>query len=324
MGIAFFWSVASTNFWVILPAQALFGIGWTFRSGADVAWVTDELKGRRMAGEDEIDMILMERHRLGIAVGVVCVALAATFGTLFSVRHVIFACGVIFLALAVVIARVFPEDHFVPGHERGAGFMDTLRTGLSVMTTRPRLRVLIGVVVFLNFGAEAFDRLGPAHFLREIGFGDESLIALAGLFIAVAFASLVVNWWSMRQLVKGIGMARLAGGLLFFTVVGGALVVTNLGVAIVVGFMLQDAMRESLYPVLDGWANRDAPSEVRATIHSIVGQTTAIGELLGGLALGSLAQLVSIRASLMAATIMFAIAGILTLRGRVAGNPVGR
>ena len=34
MGLAFIWAVVSTNYWVILPAQALFGIGWTFRSGA--------------------------------------------------------------------------------------------------------------------------------------------------------------------------------------------------------------------------------------------------------------------------------------------------
>ncbi|MGI9609405.1 MAG: hypothetical protein ACR2NL_03825, partial [Acidimicrobiia bacterium] len=85
MAVAFFWSIASHNFWVILPAQALFGIGWTFRSGADVAWVTDELKGRGLAGEDEIDLILLERHKLGIASGIAFVGLAALFGTLFSV-----------------------------------------------------------------------------------------------------------------------------------------------------------------------------------------------------------------------------------------------
>ncbi|NNC80044.1 MAG: MFS transporter [Acidimicrobiales bacterium] len=317
MAIAFVWAVASHNFWVILPAQALFGIGWTFRSGADVAWVTDELKGRGLAAEDEIDLILLERHKVGIASGVVFVALAALFGTLVGVRWVIVGCGLLYLLVGVCIARVFPEDYFVPGSERGEGFFDILRTGFRVMRTRPRLRVLIGVVLFLNFGAEAFDRLGPAHFLREIGFGEDSLLALAALFIAVAIASLAVNWWSTRQLLAGKGVARLAGALLFFTVVGATFVLLNVGVAIALGFMLQDSMRESLYPVLDGWANRDAPSEVRATIHSLVGQMTAIGELIGGLALGALAQLVSIRASLAGAALMFLVAGLLTVRGRV-------
>ena len=46
MGVAFIWAFASTNFWVILPAQALIGFGWTFRSGADTAWVTDEYQGQ--------------------------------------------------------------------------------------------------------------------------------------------------------------------------------------------------------------------------------------------------------------------------------------
>ena len=45
MGAAYVWAVVSFDYWMILPAQALFGVGWTFRSGADTAWVTDELKG---------------------------------------------------------------------------------------------------------------------------------------------------------------------------------------------------------------------------------------------------------------------------------------
>ena len=38
-----FLHVVTTNYGVLLASQALFGLGWTFRSGADVAWLTDEM-----------------------------------------------------------------------------------------------------------------------------------------------------------------------------------------------------------------------------------------------------------------------------------------
>ena len=88
---------------------------------------------------------------------------------------------------------------------------------------------------------------------------------------------------------------------------------TTMLVFIGVGLMLQDSTREALWPVLEGWANRDAPSEVRATVHSLMGQVTAIGELAGGMALGVLAQATSVRLVLaIAAVLWFAAAGLAT------------
>ena len=50
--------------------------------------------------------------------------------------------------------------------------------------------------------------------------------------------------------------------LLLFIATAGAFLTaaTNLVVVIGLGLMMQDATRESLWPVLEGWANRDAPS----------------------------------------------------------------
>ena len=90
---------------------------------------------------------------------------------------------------------------------------------------------------------------------------------------------------------------------------------TAIVVIIGLGLMLQDATRESLWPVMEGWANRDAPSEVRATVHSLMGQTTALGELVGGLALGVLAQATSIRLAVFIAAGLWAISALLATRG---------
>ena len=90
---------------------------------------------------------------------------------------------------------------------------------------------------------------------------------------------------------------------------------TSIVVVIAVGYLLQDSVREALWPVLDGWANRDAPSEVRATVHSLMGQTTSVGELIGGISLGLLAEVASIPIALSVAALFFAAAGVVATRG---------
>lgn len=316
MGIAYIWAVASFNYWLILPAQALFGIGWTFRSGADTAWVTDELKGMGRGEDDEIEKLLVRKHRFGILVALVSLSATMLVGTLTSVRTVAVILGVITIAMGGYLRLVMREEHFTPGREQERGFVETLRAGLKVVVTRPRLRVLVGVIVVLDMGSEAFDRLGHKFFLDNGGWEDDSLIGLGVLFLVLAVAGLAVNALAARALETGSGVARLASILLLVAAIGATITMsTTMLVFIGVGLMLQDSTREALWPVLEGWANRDAPSEVRATVHSLMGQVTAMGELVGGMALGALAQATSVRLVLAIAAVLWFIAAGLATRG---------
>ena len=314
MGAAYIWAIVSFDYWVILPAQALFGVGWTFRSGADTAWVTDELKGLGRGDDSEIERLLIRKHRFGIMVAIFSLAFTMLVGSITSVRVVCVVLGVLTMGLGVFLRLVMPEEHFAPGRDEERGFVDTLRSGLRVVVTRPRLRVLVGVILVLDMGSEAFDRLGHKFFLDNGGFDDDSLIGLGVLFLVLALAGLGVNALAARALDTGTGVARLAALLLFVAAVGATLTMsTTMLVFIGAGLMLQDSTREALWPVLEGWANRDAPSEVRATVHSLMGQTTAFGELLGGMAMGAIAQATSVRLVLgIAAGLWFLSAGLAT------------
>jgi len=316
MGLAYIWAVASVNYWVILPAQALFGIGWTFRSGADTAWVTDELKGLGRGDDAEIEKLLVRKHRFGILVALVSLSVTMLVGTVTSVRTVALLLGMAAIMIGGYLRLVMREDHFTPGREQERGFVETLRAGLTVVATRPRLRVLVGVIVVLDMGSEAFDRLGHKFFLDNGGWGDDSLIGLGVLFLVLAVAGLGVNALAARALETGSGVARLASLLLLVAAVGATITMsTTMLVFIGVGLMLQDSTREALWPVLEGWANRDAPSEVRATVHSLMGQVTAMGELIGGIALGALAQATSVRLVLAVAAALWFVAAGLATRG---------
>ena len=315
MGIGFLWSVSSHNYWVILPAQAIFGVGWTFRSGADTAWVTDELKGSG-AFDDDLEGLLLRKHRAGIAVALVAVSATIIIGTLTSVRWAVVVMGLLQIAIGAYFWLAMSEDHFTPGRDSGSTFFGTLRGGLTVVATRPRLRALVLVILVLDMGAEAFDRLGFKHFLDTADISDDSLAVLGLLFLGLALMGLGANFVATRVLRGGYGVARLAVLLLGVAALGGFLAaMTNIVVVIAVGLMLQDSTREALRPVLDGWANRDAPSEVRATVHSLMSQTTAVGELIGGLTLGVVAEFTSIQTVLVIAGVLFALSGLLATRG---------
>ena len=327
MGVSLIWAFASTNFWLILPAQALVGFGWTFRSGADTAWVTDEAMGRARSGdgpdmaEETVERILLQKHRSGMIFSLLTGPITIAAGWWWSVRGTGIVLGVVYTAMAFWMAAVMTEEHFTPGKERNAGFRQTLDEGFRVVRSRPRLRVLVMVVVLMAMGSVAFDRLGYVHFLDNLGVGDldasgASLLAIGIIFFAAAVGGIAVSLVTQRQLDSGHGVVRVGMGLFFFAMIGGAVAAATSAVVVIgLGMLLQDSMREATWPIMEAWANRDAPSEVRATVHSMVGQTNSIGEIGGGLLFGAITEATSVPVALAGGAAFFAVATLVATRG---------
>ncbi|MEO3752361.1 hypothetical protein [Streptomyces sp. B6B3] len=76
MGTAMLATGLATEFWAVAATQMLWGLSWTFASGAEVAWVTDEL-----ARPEAMPAVLVRSGRAqpsGAATGVVGLGLLAT------------------------------------------------------------------------------------------------------------------------------------------------------------------------------------------------------------------------------------------------------
>ncbi len=329
MGASFAWTFAVENIWMLLASHALLGVGWTFQSGADAAWITDEVAGQRRGDAsslnepdtsgNDVEQLLLKRGRVGMALSLVVGPVTILLGWWQSVRFVGLALSVAFILVAVWLAFAMSEEHFTPGSERGVGFSQTLRDGVGVIRDQPRLRTLVLVAALLFAGAEIFGRIGPVHFLDSVSGGEqssgESLFALGVLFMLIALAGLVLNTVASKRLDRDGNISHVAGVLLLIAALGGVLASSTSLIALVgIGFLLQDAVQESMYPVMEGWANRDAPTEVRATVHSLVGQTTSISQIAGAIVLGALAQATSVQVGLGAATILIGIAALVALR----------
>lgn len=321
MGFAAFATPLFPNLALLLLWQALFGLGYTFQSGADLAWVTDEMTGDRNAAgsqsvgdagrePESVDHLVL-RHAMWRLVGVACGLIGAVSVlavTDVSIEAVMMVAGGSVMAFGLVLAVIMPENHFTPAKDRSEGGPEsalsglasvarTWKDGLALMRSRRALRVIVILTVVISAADEMVDRLDLVR-LVDLGApavsGDATAVWFGLAWLAMTLVTIpTIAWLNRCDLEQSNAVsARTVAAL---TVVGGTgillMAIGPLALA-VVGWATRDVMRETVEPVIDAWTNRNAESEVRATALSFKSQAMAAGEIGGGLILGGLAELV--------------------------------
>jgi MFS transporter, DHA3 family, tetracycline resistance protein len=305
MGAGFMLTGAFAEVGVILAAAALTGFGWTFKSGAEDAWLADELGPERMAHAYQRGAQVARALSLagiGAAVGLALVDL----------RLPIVAGGALLVALGLLLALVMPEHGFRPAPRGGLGAARTMahtaRDGGRLVRSRPALLLIVGIAFFGGMWSEAVDRLWEAHFLVEVGvpglagldpvlwFG---VLNAGALLLALALAHPLVPRFeqagreAMARVLLALDVALIAGTLAFALAGSFALAV--------LAFWWIDVARSLSYPVWSTWLNSNIDdSRVRATVISITNLGDSAGEWGGGPVLGALGSVYGIRAALAA------------------------
>lgn len=300
MGVAQILTPLTAALPVLLLWQALWGFGYTFQSGADTAWVTDEL------GSEDDRLVVNKAVAMGLGV-VVGVAGGIALGQ-WSIRGAIAVSGVIALVYAVALAVLMPENNFhrADRSEEAGGAMtamvSTWRDGFGLIRGNRILRVLILATLVMSMVDEIVDRLDFPR-MRELGFPDldsaDSVALFGGIWIAMTLISLPVMVIVGRRVDQSSDWlsAVLLTGFLAAGAFGVALMAGPIFALAIVGWVIRDVMREVVDPVGEAWANRHATSAVRATVISFRSQSMAFGEIVGGLALGMVAEFVSLAAA---------------------------
>ncbi len=318
-GVAQLLMAATTSLGLLLVWQALWGIGYTFRSGADTAWVTDELG----QADDSLVMSRAVATSTGLVIGL-------TIGaglTQWSLTGTVAVTGVMALIIALVLAVGMPEKNFTPAaRDAEAGLSARLQTlyqtwrrGLSVITGKRILRSLVVVTVLVASVDEMVDSLDLAR-IRELGFseldGSETALGFAVAWIAMTLLTIPTMLVVARRLDGGTDRrsASVMGGFLLLGATGIGLMAGPVVVLAVIGWVMRDVIREVVDPVGEAWINRHAPSEVRATVISFRSQSMASGEVLGGLTLGLVAEFVGLSVAFAVGAALLAAAGLVVLR----------
>ena len=304
---------------VILAAQALIGFGWTFKSGAEDAWLMDEL------GAERTPRAYQHGAQVGRAASLAGIAASVSLA-LVEFELAIIAGGVAFVALGLVLALVMPEAGFRPAPREQVGRARTVartaRTGARLTRARPILLLIVGITFFGGMWSEGIDRLWEAHFLVDIGVPELAgldpvvwfgVLNAGSLLLALAVAQPLVRRFeeadrkSMAQMLLGLEAALMVGTVAFALAASFAL-------AVAVYWSVR-VVRSLARPVYSSWLNASIDdSSVRATVISITNLGDSVGQWGGGPALGGIGSAFGIPTAIAAGAA--ALAPALALYGR--------
>jgi DHA3 family tetracycline resistance protein-like MFS transporter len=291
------------SFGVILLAQVVWGIGYTFTSGATEAWLTDEI------GVDRANPLFLRVAQLQTIVAIAGAATATAIGN-FSIRLPILLGGGLYLVMGVVLALVMPERGFTPTPRAERTTWQMMRGqfagGVSLVRRSHVLLTILGIMAFGGAATEAYDRLSTDHFLTNFTFPTFhdwkpvvwlGIFGIIGRFLSIGVFEVVcrrVDTNSHRAVAR---MLTLSTALLILSYLVFALAGT-LAFAVVASFVVR-LCRNINSPLQTAWINQHVDSRVRATVLSISSQSDAIGQIAGGPVVGYIGVLASVRAALV-------------------------
>ena len=301
-----------TAFPLILVTQVLWGSGWAFLTGADVAWITDELDQPQ-----RIARVLTTSARRDLAGGATGMVVFGVLGWATSLATAIVVSGASMAALGLFVAARFTERNFRPTREqRWSASLSIFRLGVS-LARRDHEVLLVFVATMLINGAALVGWLFPRQ-LVNLGFPSDPVL----WYTAFGICSSAAGFVALRIVeagLDGVGVARRVYALTCFIGMLGLVVLAvapdaligGAGVLLVSGIAFNVTRTVSVI-----WVNRRTSSDVRATVHSFLSQAETIGEIFGGVALAVLAQAAGISATLLTSAALLAFTGALVARSR--------
>jgi DHA3 family tetracycline resistance protein-like MFS transporter len=306
--------------WVVIVLWALWGISYTFTSGAEEAWLADE------AGAERAGRIFLRAARFGQAGAVVGLLLQVAVGVV-SLRAGVVLGGAFTIACGFACILLMEEHGFRrrPREERLSAFHEmrtTAAAGARYARAAPVIVLLVAVGIFTGASSEGFDRLKEAHFLRDVGLpavGHLSPVVWFGLFYLVGMLNGFIGTTLLIRRFERDGSETISAALLGCAVLQlGAMVLFAVAwsawaaIAGLLGVFLARNLADPLYTI---WLNEQVTdSSVRATVFSIGGQADAIGQAAGGPVLGAIGNIWGIRAALLTGATALAPAAALYAR----------
>ncbi len=308
MGVA--WTAVGlvSTAWVIVALWAVWGVAYTFTSGAYQAWITDEV------GAENVGPVFLRGARLGFAGALTGLTVFVAIGTV-SLRAAVIVGGLVTIACGIGSALLMPETGFDrrPHDERETALRELRSTavnGARFIRANRLVLLLVATELFAGMGSEAYDRLREAHVIRDVGMpsSPDSVIWFGG----AAALAMVFGFFAVGPVLRRVerhGIPAVAGFLVAFTA---GMILFQLAFAfssvfsVAMATLVATGLARSLAaPLYDTWLNQQiTDSSVRATVLSMSGQSNAVGQAAGGPVLGAVGNGLGIPAALAAGALL--------------------
>ncbi len=333
MGAAIVFCGAVAQPWAVMVAWVIWGFGYTFTSGATDAWLADEI------GVDNVRPVYLRSAQIGRVVALVAIGGSVALA-LVSLRLPVIAGGVVIAATGVVLALVMPEHGFTPAPPDEAestlrAMVGTGRAGARLVRRTPVLLLILAISAFWGAWSEAYDRLGEAHIIRDVGLPSFLGLSFVVWFGLISAASLLLSILVARPANRRLERAsrETITRVLLFADIALIATVVAFGLAhafwlALVAMLATNTVRNLVGPLFSSWLNQSiTESSVRATVFSITSQADAIGQWTGGPAIGTVGNAFGIRAALLLGASLLSPAVALYARavrrdGRALAQPV--
>jgi DHA3 family tetracycline resistance protein-like MFS transporter len=287
----------------ILLAQVIWGLGYTFTSGATQAWISDEI------GEESANKLLMRANRVSLYASLLGMGLAILIGS----QHVglpilVGGVGVILIGFSLMI--IMPETGFRPTPKEDRNNWQhmghTFKEGAKAVRVRPRLMTILGIGLLYGLYSEGFDRLWVKHIIDTFdlpvifGQTDVAFFGLlrAGSMILSILATHFVEKRIDTSSPLAIGRATLgitfgiSAGLVSFAL-------SPIFAVTIAAYWAISVLRNVVGPLYNAWVNQKLDSNTRATVLSMSSQMDAIGQVGGGPLMALVAGIYSVTTAIV-------------------------
>ncbi len=309
IGIGMVMTGIYAHFWTILLAQLVWGCGTTFLSGAQQAWIADEI-GIELAGP-----VYMRASQVDQLLRILAIPVSIGLATLTLGLPLIVAGGLM-PVLGVYLLIAMPEDGFKREIEAGERISirrlgATTVAGGKLIKASPLLITLFTITIFYGIANQGFDRLWVAQFYDNLGFPHFHTLDPVIWFGVIRFGSAVLSIGAVEYARRHVDMNSHHSVSRWLFAITGLQMLSLLVFAMAGNFWLGALVVWSAIslsrvydPLLLAWINQNVPREVRATVISMSSQTNSIGQISGGPVLGVISTLTSLRAALVASGIV--------------------
>jgi MFS transporter, DHA3 family, tetracycline resistance protein len=307
MGLGFLVEGTFPIFGMILLTQVLWGIGYTFTSGATQAWLSDEI------GEENANRAFLRGNQYDLAGALIGMLLAIPLGNI-AVNVPILVGGAAIVLIGLVLLLFMPENGFKPTRPEDRNsfqhMADIFKRGINAVRSRPVLLSVLGIGFIYGLYSEGWDRLWVKYLVDNFTLPSIFGMNEVAFFGFLRAGGMLLSILATRQVEKRLDANHapsIARAMLWITVLLSGAILTfafspALGIS-VIAVTVVSMLRNVMEPLYNAWVNQRLDSGSRATVLSMSGQVDAIGQILSG-PVAAVISLASLRAAITMASLL--------------------
>lgn len=282
IGVAFVMQAALPSFIFIAISQIFWGLGWTFISGAESAWIADETKKLKL------DDVFMNGAKYMSICSFLGIVMSMILSLILSIKITLLLSGLFLIILSIWASFNMKEKNFIPlkldKSKLTGNFLITVKKSIKLILADKILVQMVIITLIFGLSSEGFDRLWEMHLLNGFKLSEKESIYIVGALSAIVFLINILLIKSMEKNIKNNKLLFVINSILICTIIIFALSKNFVLAASML--IVSNSLKSINYSIFNIIINEQLEARGRATMLSMFGQLDSIGQITGGPLIG--------------------------------------